>query len=141
MFYEAQISRHGFDENGKEKKFNEKYLVDALSITEAINRFEECISKYYPEHETKSIKRTNYSEVLTEDGEDERYFHTTYNTVVIDEVSGKEKKCPVAVLIQASTFDIAKQKYEEMIKDYMVDVELIKLTETKILEYFPAKVG
>lgn len=140
MFYEAQISRHGIDENGKEKKFNEKYLVDALSITEAIARFEECISEYYPEHETRSIKRTNYSEVITEDGEDERYFHTTYNTVVVDETTGKEKKCPVAVLIQASTFDIAKQKYEEMIKGYVVDVELVKLTETKILDYFPAKV-
>lgn len=141
MFYEAQISRHGLDENGKEKKFNEKYLVDALSIIEAITRFEECISEYYPEHETKSVKRTNYTEVLTEDSEDERYFHTVYNTITIDEVSGKEKKCPVAVLIQASDFDIAKQKYEEMIKGYIVDVELVKLTETKILEYFPAKIA
>lgn len=141
MFYEAQISRHGIDENGKEKKFNEKYLVDALSITEAITRFETEISGLYPEHETRSIKRTNYSEVITEAGEDERYFHTVYNTITVDEVSGKDKKCAVAVLIQASTFDIAKQKYEEMVRSYVVDVELVKLTETKYLEYFPAKVG
>lgn len=138
MYYETQISRFGIDENGKEKKFNEKYLVDALSITEAITRFESEISKLYPEHETKSIKRTSYSEVITEDGEDERYFHTVYNVITVDETSGKDKKTAVAVLIQASTFDIAKQKYEEMIRGWVVDVELVKLTETKILEYFPA---
>lgn len=131
----------GVDENGKDKKFTEKYLTEGLSIMEALTRFESGISEYYPEHETKAIKRTNYSEVLTEDGEDERYFHTVYNTVTLDEATGKEKKCAVAVLIKASTFDIAKQKYEEMIRGYVVDVELVKLTETKILEFFPAKVG
>lgn len=140
MYYETTLSRMGYDENGKEKRFTEKYLIEALSVLEATTRFEEAISTLYPEHETKAIKRTSYSEVITEDGEDERYFHTVYNTITIDE-SGKEKKTAVAVLIQASTFDIAKQKYEEMIKSYVVDVELVKLTETKILEYFPAKLG
>lgn len=141
MYYESIIQRNGVDENGKEKRFTEKYLTEGLSLVEALARFEESISDFYPDHETKSIKRTNYSEVVTEDGEDERYFNTVYNVITFDEASGKEKKTAVAVLIQASTFDIAKAKYEELIKSYVVDVELVKLTETKILEYFPTKLG
>lgn len=138
MFYEAQISRIGVDENGKEKKFNEKYLTDALSIAEAVTRFESEISILYPEHETRSIKRVGYSEVLTDENADNRYFHVTYNTIVPDE-KGKDKKTAVAILIQANDFDEAKSKYAEAVKGYMVDVELVKLTETKILEYFPYK--
>lgn len=139
MYYETIMQRYGVDENGKDKKFTEKYLVEALSIAEAVTRFETEISVLYPDHETKSVKRTAYTEVLTDDNADARYFHTTYNTVTIDEVTGKEKKCSVAVLIQANDFDDAKAKYEEMIKGYVVDVELVKLTETKIIEFFSAK--
>lgn len=141
MYYESIIQRNGVDENGKEKRFTEKYLTEGLSIVEALTRFEESISDFYPDHETKSIKRTAYSEVLADSSADDRYFHVTYVTITIDEVSGKEKKSPVAILIEANDFDDAKAKYVEYVKGYMVDVELVKLTETKILDYFPAKLG
>lgn len=140
MYYEVVMQRYGVDENGKDKKFTEKYLVDALSMLEAATRFEETISAFYPEHETRSIKRTAYSEVITDDCADCRYFHVTYNVITIDEITAKEKKSSVAILIQANDFDCAKAKYTEIIKGYMVDVELTKLTETKIIEYFSAKV-
>lgn len=137
MYYEATMTRMGHDENGKDKKFTEKYLVDGLSIVEALARFEVSISVLYPDHATKAIKRVGYSEVLTDENADTRYFHVTYNTIVPDE-TGKDKKTAVAILIQANDFDDAKAKYAEAVKGYMVDVELVKLTETKILEYFPA---
>ncbi|MBD5381994.1 DUF4494 family protein [Clavibacter sp.] len=136
MFYEITIQRQGHDDGGKEKKFTEKYLIEALSITEATIRFEEEISEFFPDHETKSVKRINYSEVLTDDDEDNRYFHAVYNVITPDERTGKERKSAVSALIQASTFDVAKYKYEEMIRGYLADVELVKITETKILDYF-----
>lgn len=138
MYYEATMTRMGYDENGKDKKFTEKYLVDGLSIMEALTRFEESISPLYEDHDTKAIKRVSYSEVLTDPNADTRYFHVTYNTIVPNEVTGKDKKTAVAVLIQANDFDDAKAKYAELISGWVVDVELVKLTETKILEYFPA---
>lgn len=141
MYYEVVMQRYGVDENGKDKKFTEKYLIESLSILEAITRFEEAISAFYPEHETKSVKRTNYTEVITEENADNRYFHITYNVITIDETSGKERKNPVAILIQSDTFDDAKSKYAEFIKGYLTDIELVKLTETKILDYFPAKLA
>lgn len=141
MYYESIIQRNGVDENGKEKRFTEKYLTEGLSIVEALARFEESISVLYPEHETKSIKRTAYSEVLTDNFADNRYFHVTYVTITIDEVSGKEKKTPISMLIQSNDFDDAKAKYAEAVNGYVVDVELVKLTETKILEYFPSKLA
>lgn len=137
MYYEATMTRMGYDENGKDKKFTEKYLVDGLSIVEALARFEESISVLYPYHGTKAIKRVGYSEVITDENADTRYFHVTYNTIIPDD-KGKDKKTAVAILIQANDFDDAKAKYAEAVKGYMVDVELVKLTETKILEYFPA---
>ena len=138
MYYEVTISRIGMDDSGKEKKFTEKYLVNALSIMEAVTRFEKEISKLYPDHETKSVKRMGYSEVIVDASADNRYFHTKFNTITLDEVNGKEKKSAAAVLIQADDFDSAKAKYEEMIKGWVVDVELSTLVESKILDYFPA---
>lgn len=141
MYFEAIMTRMGLDDSGKEKKFTEKYLVDALSVLEATTRFESEISALYPEHETKSVKRTAYSDVLTDENADTRYFHTTYNTITVDEVTAKEKKSAVAILIQANDFDDAKAKYENAVKGYLVDVELVKLTESKILDFFPTKLA
>lgn len=138
MYYEAQISRVEIDNNGKEKKFNEKYLVDALSIVEALARFETEISVLYPDHETKSIKSAAYAEVLDDESADARYFQATYSAIFFDETTGKEKKSQESVLIQADDFDGAKAKFAEFVKGSLVDVELVMLTETKILDYFPA---
>lgn len=138
MYYEATMTRMGYEDNGKDKKFTEKYLVDGLSVLDAVTRFEESISVLCPDHETKAIKRVGYSEVITDENADSRYFHVTYNTIVPNEVTGKDKKTAVAALIQANDFDDAKAKYADLIKGWVVDVELVKLTETKILEYFHA---
>lgn len=140
MFYETIMQRYGVDENGKDKKFTEKYLTEGLSIVEALTLFETLISGDYPEHETKSIKRTAYTEVITNDCIDCRYFHVTYNTIIPDD-NGKDKKTPIAILVQADSFDDAKIAYHEHIRGFVVDVELVKITETKILDYFSTKVA
>lgn len=140
MYYEAIMTRFDLDDQGKAKKITERFLLDALSITEAVTRFESEISALYPDHDTKAVRRTGYSEVITDESADDRYFHATYNTYIPDE-KGKEKKTAVSILIQADSIDDAKRKYDEIEKSYCTDIELVKIAETKIIEYFPAKLA
>lgn len=134
------MTRFDLDDQGKAKKITERFLLDALSITEAVTRFESEISALYPDHDTKAVRRTGYSEVITDESADVRYFHATYNTYMPDE-KGKEKKTAVSILIQADSIDDAKRKYDEIEKSYCTDIKLVKIAETKIIEYFPAKLA
>lgn len=139
MIYEVKITRTGLDDNGKEKKFTESYGVSALSLYESISVFEANISTLYPDHTIIAVKQTPYTEVLTYDDDTDKYYRVKYNTLTIDEVTGKDKKTPTALLIQANDFDDARQKFQKESSEWLVDFELVGVTETKILDYFFVK--
>lgn len=135
MNYEVKMSRMGLDENGKDKKFTETYLVSAMTVLEAVTLFEEYITPFYKEHTTLGVKLTKYSEVcLTEDG-NYKFFSAKYCFVTIDETTGREKKTTNVILIQASDYDAAKEHFEKMSSGWLIDVELKTLGETAIIDY------
>ena len=135
MYYEIKTTRTGQDDNGKLKRFAETWIQDAESIIEATHKAEDNISREYPEHDMVSVKKTAYSNIV--DSEDDgKYYRVKFNTLTVNDITGKEKKVPDYILIKANDIDNAKSKYEAYIKDWVVDVELESLSETKILEYF-----
>lgn len=135
MYYECKLTRMGTDDQGKVKRFNEVYLVEALSIYEAITRFENTISQYFPEHEVIATKKTAYSEVII-DGSGDKYYRVKMNILTLNERTGAEEKTAKHILIAADDLDAAKAKYEEMLKTWMADVALESISETKIVDYF-----
>lgn len=134
MTYEVKMTRMGVEENGKNKKFNETYLVEALTIYEAITKFETYITDFYPDHKTVAIKQTPYNEIKDSEG-DGYYYHANTKILTIDERTGAEKKEPYHMLIKAADFDEAKSIYEELVKTWTIDLSLSSIKETKILEY------
>ena len=63
-------------ENGAQKKVNEPYLVDALSLSEAEARITEEIAPYMQgDFSVSAVKRTNISEIFFgEDTHAEKYY-------------------------------------------------------------------
>ena len=134
MYYEIKMTRMGNDEQGKQKKFNETYLIEAITIFEAVTKFEKYIQELYPDHTTVAIKQTPFAEILDSD-HDGIYYHAKTNIVTIDERTAKESKRPYHMLIKAPDFDNAKARYEKAVDDWTADVSLGVIKETKIIEY------
>jgi len=126
-------------ENGMVKKVNEPYLVDALTFTEAEARIIEEMKPFISgEYSISSEKKTKISEIFFNEGGD-RYYQVKVNFITLDENSGVEKKTSTLILVQAADFDSALSNFREGMKGTMADYEIASITETMLMDVFPAK--
>ena len=125
------------DETGKVKKAREQYLVDALSNTEAIAVTIDRLTPYVSgELNVSASKTTKICEVFGAPDSD-KFYTAKVAFTTIDERSGKEKRTVSQWLIGGTDFNDA---YETVLREFnksMADCELVSLTESKIVEYYP----
>lgn len=135
-WFECKISYEKTMENGMQKKATEHYLVDALSFTEAEARITTSVEPFISgEFKVKDIKRTRLAEVfLDEDGD--KYYRAKVNYITLDERSGREKRTPTYMLVQASTLEDARTRLDEGMKGTMADYVVEGITETNLLDVF-----
>lgn len=127
-------------EDGSQKKVTESYLVDALSFTEAEARItDEMQPLISGEFKVESLKRAKLSETFF--GKGDKYYKVKVSYITLDEQSGREKKTPAYMLVQASTIDEAKSRFAEGMKGTMADYVVESITETKVVDVFPYEGG
>jgi len=128
-------------ENGLNKTVSEQYLFDALSFTEAEARTIEELKPYISgEFSIPQIVKPRISELmLSEDVSADRYYKVKVSFITLDEKSGAEKKANSFILVQASDFKNAYDRFIEGMKGTMADYEIVSIVETQILDYYPAK--
>lgn len=128
-------------ENGLNKTVSEQYLFDALSFTEAEARTIEELKPYISgEFSIPQIVKPRISELfLSEDVAADRYYKVKVSFITLDEKSGAEKKTNSFILVQASDFKNAYDRFIEGMKGTMTDYEIVSIVETQILDYYPAK--
>ena len=127
-------------EDGSQKKVTESYLVDALSFTEAEARItDEMQPLISGEFKVESLKRAKLSETFF--GKGDKYYKVKVSYITLDEQSGREKKTPAYMLVQASTIDDAKSRFAEGMKGTMADYVVESITETKVVDVFPYEGG
>ena len=137
LWFETKIRYDKIQENGAVKKVNEPYLVDALTFTDAEARIiEEQTPFISGEFSVAAIKKTNIAEVFYKDGCD-KWWSVKYNIIIPDEKSGKERRTPVYVMVQANTQQGATDNFNEGMKGTMADYEIEKVAETKIMDVYP----
>lgn len=134
-WYEGVIRYEKVTEEGKVKKVNELYLVDALSATECEARLIEEMTPFITgEFAVKSVKESNYSELfLSEEEAADRYFKCKLIFITLDEKSGKESKTSTLVLVQAADLREAVKKLDEGMKGTMADYQIGSVAETAIM--------
>ena len=140
-WFECKVKYDKIQENGSVKKVNEPYLVDALSFTEAEARIiEECTPYISGEFSISAVKKTKISEIFWDETGD-RYYMVKVMFITIDEKTAVEKKSASFILVQASDFKGALEKYISGMKGTMADFEIASITETALMDVFPIDLG
>ena len=128
--YEKQI------EEGKIAKATERYLVDALTFSEAeariIKEMEPLISG---EFKIVNINPQKYSELFWNEKAD-KWFKIKVNFIVLDEEKGIEKKVANYMLVQANDLKEARELLVEGMKGSQADWEIASISETKIIDVY-----
>ena len=128
--YEKQL------EEGKIAKITERYLVDALTFTEAEARIIKEMKPFISgEFEVANINPQKYSELFWNEKAD-KWFKTKVNFIVLDEEKGIEKKVANYMLVQANDLKEARELLVEGMKGSLADWEIASISETQIIDVY-----
>ena len=137
-FYEVKVQYQKMQEDGKEKKVTEQYVVEALSFTEAESRIIEEMTPYISgDFDIVSEKIAPYYEILlSENSNDDKWFLSKVAFITIDEKTAKEKKTSQRLLVQAETSEKAMDYTKEMFSYGMSDYSIDSVHDTPTLDVF-----
>ena len=137
-YYEVKIQYHKMQEDGKEKKVTEQYVVEALSFTEAESRIIEEMTPYISgEFDVVSEKIAPYNEIFLSDRtDDDKWFISKVGFITLDERTDKEKKQTFRYLVQAATSELALDYTKEMFSHGMSDYSMEAVQDTPTLDVF-----
>ena len=137
-FFEVKIQYQKMQENGKEKKVTEQYVVEALSFTEAESRIAEEMLNYTDgDLDVVSEKIAPFNEIfLSDNSADDKWFVSKVGFITLDEKTAKEKKQTFRYLVQASTSEIALDYTKEMLSHGMSDYSIDSVQDTPTLDVF-----
>ena len=137
-YYEVKIQYHKMQEDGKEKKVTEQYVVEALSFTEAESRIIEEMTPYISgEFDVVSEKIAPYNEIFLSDRtDDDKWFISKVGFITLDKRTDKEKKQTFRYLVQAATSELALNYTKEMFSHGMSDYSIDAVQDTPTLEVF-----
>ena len=137
-FFEVKIQYLKMQEDGKEKKVTEQYVVEAESFTEAEARIIKEMTPYISgEFDVVSEKIAPFSEIfLSDKSDDDKWFISKVGFITIDEKTAKEKKQTFRYLVQAETSEKAMDYTKEMFSHGMSDYSIDAVQDTATLEVF-----
>ena len=140
-YFEVTVKYEKTAENGKVVKIREKYLVDAVSFTDAETRINEEMKPFIcGEFVVSAIKRARINEIFENvKFEGDRYFKAKVNFITKNEEKSVEKKTASYMLVRASNIKEAREALVYGMKGTMADYEVEAITETKIIDVFNYK--
>lgn len=135
-WFECTIKYEKELEEGKVAKTTERYLVDALTFTEAEARIIKEMKPFISgEFEVANINPQKYSELFWNEKAD-KWFKTKVNFIVLDEEKGVEKKVANYMLVQANDLKEARELLVDGMKGSQADWEIASISETKIIDVY-----
>ena len=137
-FFEVKIQYQKMQEDGKEKKVTEQYVVEALSFTEAESRIAEEMLPYTDgDLDVVSEKIAPYNEIfLSENSTDDKWFVSKVGFITLDEKTAKEKKQTFRYLVQAATSEHALDYTKTMLNQCLSDYSIDSVQDTPTLDVF-----
>ena len=137
-FYEVKVQYQKMQEDGKDKKVTEQYVVEAMSFTEAESRITEEMTPYIDgDFGVVSEKIAPYNEIfLSDKSDDDKWFISKVGFITLDEKTAKEKKQTFRYLVQAATSELAMDYTKEMFSHGMSDYSIDAVKDTPTLDVF-----
>lgn len=136
-WFECKVKYVKIDDDGRERKVSEVYLVDAVTFTDAETRIiKQLQTMVRGEFVVDNIKKSNIVEIFPhEDGE--WWYKAKIGIVTIDENAGKEKKINNYFLVAADDIKQALQRLEEGLSYILVPYQTTSLAVCNIVDVFP----
>ena len=137
-YFEVKIQYQKMQEDGKEKKVTEQYVVESMSFTEAESRITEEMTPYIDgDFGVVSEKIAPYNEIfLSDKSDDDKWFISKVGFITLDEKTAKEKKQTFRYLVQAATSELAMDYTNEMFSHGMSDYSIDSVQDTPTLDVF-----
>ena len=137
-FYEVKIQYQKMQDDGREKKVTEQYVVESLSFTEAEARIIEEMTPYISgELDVVSEKIAPYNEIILSDRiDDDKWFLSKVSLITIDEKTSKENKTSQRLLVHADTSKTALEYTKKLFDSSMTDYTIDAVQETPTIEVF-----
>lgn len=138
-WFEAKVKYMRVGEDGRERKVNEAYLLDAMSYTEAESRITKEMEPIIKgDYYISGLKKSNITEIVPSNDEtDDRWYKAKIAIVDADEVSGKEKRSFQYYLVAASNTNRALENLEKSMAMFVVPYEIVSITDTLFMDVFP----
>jgi len=138
-WFEAKVKYIKVNEDGKERKVTESYLLDAISYTEAESRImKEMESVVKGDYYITGLKKSNITELVeSEDENDDRWYKAKIAIIDADEVSGKEKSSNQYYLVAAANINKALENLEKSLSTFVVPYEIDSIADTQFMDVFP----
>lgn len=137
-YFESSVKYIKVNEDGREKKVTELYLIDAMSFSEteekSCKQLSEIVQGDYLIQALKRSKITEYIE--SNDENDDRLYKATVKITDCDD-SGKEKESSIYYLVAAANINRALENLEKSLSTFVVPYEIAKLEDTKFVEVIP----
>lgn len=132
-YFESKVRLEKQTEDGTLAKFNELYVVDAMSFSECEAKVVEYISQYAQgEFDILTEAHAKYKEIFYSDKEDENlWYKAQLSFITIDERTAKEKRSKVVYLVQGKDIESAKNNIDEVMGT-MVEYVVEGLHETAV---------
>jgi hypothetical protein len=140
-WYETGVKYQKMQEDGTEKVVTERYVVDALSFTEAEETIIDEMSVYVSgEMTVNNLGKAKYNEIFFSDvDDDDKWYRAKLQFITIDDKSDKEKHTNVVYLVQAKSLARALRYIDEVMGKTMIDYDVVGINETKIYDVFEHK--
>jgi len=136
-WFECKVKYVKIDDDGRERKVSEVYLVDAVTFTDAETRIIQNVQTMVRgEFVVDNIKKSNIVEIFPHEN-GEWWYKAKIGIVTIDENAGKEKKINNYFLVAADDIKEALQRLEEGLSYILVPYQTTSLAVSTIVDVFP----
>lgn len=137
IWFKCVVNYVKVDDDGRERKVSEAYLIDAVTYTDAEARIiKQLQTMVRGEFSVKQITKTNIIEIFP-NSENGTYYLGKISIVTFDEKGGKEKKINNSFLIEAQDFKHALKAFEDGLSYILVPYEITSLAVSNIYDVFP----
>ena len=137
-WFECTVAIDQVQDDGTTKAVTQKYLVNALSFTEAEDRIIEEVKPFTKGNlDVKAVKKVRIAEIFqNETGEAGTWYRVKAVFITIDEKTQAEKETPFVVMVQSASFSNALADFEKGMRGSLADYRIVGITETKILDVY-----
>ena len=138
-WFECKVTYERAGEKGLNTKVNEVYLTQGFTFTEVEKRITmELQPQVTGSFDINKMERTKYNELVNCDEENaDKWFKCKIVMRTLDEVSAKEKKTSVIILVKAEDVAGAVKRLTKHMEDSVMDYELAAVNESPIVDIFP----